>query len=72
MNNDWRINVVLFFIAVVIAFTTAHIVGRKQPTTQAYPIIDKYEIKDKHYIAVEVEVSPEEYIGYEVGDDYAD
>ena len=38
----------------------------------AYPIVDKYEHNGKHYIAIEREVTPEEYIGYDVGDDYAD
>ena len=69
MNNNWYVNVALFLIAVVIALTTAHIVYKEQPA-QEYTIIDKYEHADKHYIAVEVEVDANDYIGYDKGDEW--
>lgn len=37
---------------------------------QTYPIVDKYEHNGKCYLAIEVEISPEEYIGYDIGDEY--
>ena len=33
-------------------------------------IVDKYEYEDQCYLQIEVEVSPEEYIGYDIGDEY--
>lgn len=68
MNNDWRINISLFILALIIAFSAAHIAAKKQPT--AHEVVGKYEQDGKCYIAVEVEVSPEEYIGYDIGDKY--
>lgn len=37
---------------------------------QTYPIVDKYEHDGKCYVEIVVEISPEEYIGYDVGDEY--
>ena len=37
---------------------------------KAYPIVSKHEQDDKCYLMIEVEVSPEEYIGYDTGDEY--
>lgn len=41
---------------------------QSEPT--AYPIVDKYEHDGKCYLAIEIEISPEEYIGYDIGDEY--
>ena len=35
-----------------------------------YPIVDKYEIDGKTYIDVQIEITPDEYIGLDIGDDY--
>lgn len=35
-----------------------------------YSIIDKYESDGRCYLNLEVEVTPEEYIGYDIGDEY--
>ena len=35
-----------------------------------FPIFNKYEDSGKCYLLVEVEVTPEEYIGFDIGDDY--
>lgn len=42
--------------------------SKDEPTT--YPIVDKYEHNGKCYVEIVVEISPEEYIGYDVGDEY--
>ena len=46
------------------------LVSCTKESSKFYPIVDKYEIKDKCYLIVEIEVDPEEFIGYELGDDY--
>lgn len=35
-----------------------------------YPIVNKYEGDGKQFIDVQIEVTPEEYIGLDIGDDY--
>lgn len=40
------------------------------PLTPCGPIIDKYESEGKCLIEVQVEIDPDEYIGYDIGDDY--
>lgn len=58
-----------FITGGLIAYMVAMII---KPEVKTYPIVDKYEHNGKHYIAIEREVTPEEYIGYDVGDEYAD
>lgn len=55
----------LLFIMIVLILVSCAKQGPKY-----YPIVDKYEVKDKHYLVLSVEVTPEEYIGYDIGDDY--
>lgn len=38
--------------------------------TIAVPIVNKYEECDRYYLLLETEITPEEYIGYDIGDDY--
>lgn len=56
----------LILIALMLMMFTA--CSQSEPTT--YPIVDKYEHGGKCYLAIEIEISPEEYIGYDIGDDY--
>ena len=56
----------LILLAIALMMLTA--CSKSEPT--AYPIVDKYEHGGKCYLAIEVEVSPEEYIGYDVGDEF--
>ena len=56
----------LILLAIALMMLTA--CTKSEPTT--YPIVDKYEHNGKCYLAIEIEVSPEEYIGYDVGDEY--
>lgn len=63
--------VVLIAIVIIIGALVNGLVDYlNQPAKQAYTIIDKYEIMDNCFIAVEVEVAPEEFIGYDIGDEY--
>lgn len=55
-------------ILLAIALMTLTACSKSEPTT--YPIVDKYEHGGKCYLAIEVEISPEEYIGYDIGDEY--
>lgn len=40
------------------------------PDPKAMQIIDKYEADGKCYIQTWIEITPEEYIGYDIGDEY--
>lgn len=55
-------------ILLAIALMTLTACSQSEPTT--YPIVDKYEHGGKCYLAIEIEISPEEYIGYDVGDEF--
>lgn len=74
MKNNWYVNVAIFLIALVIAFTTAHIVYKKQvKDPQPYAVTDKAEYDGKCYVQTWIEVDVEDYIGLDVGDNfYAD
>ena len=44
----------------------------KPPEPQAIgSVVDKYEGEGKCFIEVQVEITPEEYIGYDIGDKYS-
>ena len=40
------------------------------PDPKAMQIVDKYEADGKCYIQTWIEITPEEYIGYDIGDEY--
>lgn len=40
------------------------------PDPKAMQIVDKYEAEGKCYIQTWIEITPEEYIGYDIGDEY--
>lgn len=63
--------IVLVVIGIIIGALVYGLVDYlNQPAKQAYTIIDKYEIKDSCFLAMQVEVAPEEFIGYDIGDEY--
>lgn len=33
-------------------------------------VVDKFTVDNKCYLVIETEITPEEYIGYDVGDEY--
>lgn len=41
-----------------------------KPDPKAMQIVDKYEADGKCYIQTWIEITPEEYIGYDIGDEY--
>lgn len=40
------------------------------PDPKEMQIVDKYEADGKCYIQTWIEITPEEYIGYDIGDEY--
>ena len=40
------------------------------PDPKTMQIVDKYEADGKCYIQTWIEITPEEYIGYDIGDEY--
>lgn len=40
------------------------------PDPKSMQIVDKYEAAGKCYIQTWIEITPEEYIGYDIGDEY--
>ena len=62
-----------FFIGVSVAyavFTPETPVKSAPSTPKICPVLNKNEANGKYYLEVAIEVSGEEYIGYDVGDDY--
>lgn len=40
------------------------------PNPKSMQVTDKYEMDGKCYIQTWIEITPEEYIGYDIGDEY--
>lgn len=65
------IAILLLALTFWIGYATCGIVGKTQvKDPQPYAVTDKAEYDGKCYLAIEVEISPEEYIGYDIGDEY--
>lgn len=58
-------------IGIVIGIVLCALLSILAPTkTAEHEVVGKYEKDGKCYISVEVEISPEDYIGYDIGDNY--
>ena len=58
----------IFYVLIILA--SLLIAGCAAAEEPGYPVVDKYEARGSCYLTVEVEVTPEEYIGYDRGDEY--
>lgn len=79
---DWRekykkqrlitIALIAMIIGSVIAVAGGHLLIDEEPKPQQSTgqVMQKIEIGSKHFLQIEIEVSPEEYIGYDIGDEY--
>lgn len=47
-----------------------YIKTEKTEAPETRQIVDKYEADGKCYIQTWIEITPEEYIGYDIGDEY--
>lgn len=65
------ISALLFSIAVaVLVWMQMEIYKYAKPDPKPMQVTDKYEAKGKCYIQTWIEVTPEEYIGLDIGDEY--
>lgn len=53
-----------------IALTTTNILRYENPKPEPQHITDKCEVDGKCYVETWIEVTPEEYIGLDIGDPY--
>lgn len=56
--------------SILIAFIIMDTWRYANPHPEQHQITDKIEVKDKCYIQAWIEVTPEEYIGLDIGDPY--
>lgn len=63
----------IIWLVIVLMFVSGFIVGRvTQPLQEplTYTVIDKAEEADRFFIQTWIEVSPEKYIGLDIGDEF--
>ena len=63
----------LLIIGIIIGFLFSSIINyiyNNESTTLTFDIKDKYERNGGCYILIEKEVTPENYIGYDIGDEF--
>lgn len=71
MNKKlWKAYTLYVVILLAILFTALHFLGQSEESQVVGGIVNKYEKDGKCFVEVQVEVFPEEYIGYDVGDEY--
>lgn len=67
MNTAERL--VILLIGLVIGFVGSWYIKVPEHGRNSY-VTDKFEVGDKCYFVVELEVNPNDYIGVDKGDDY--
>ena len=58
----------LFIIAIVVIIGSLVIFSK--PDLASYWITNKYEYNGHYYVDIQVEISADDYIGYDIGDEY--
>lgn len=58
----------LFIIAIVVIIGSLVIFSKPDPAS--YLITNKYEYNGHYYVDIQVEISADDYIGYDIGDEY--
>lgn len=71
MNRTKIMIFLLNIIAIGLILAVVMVSKTPQKTAKICPVLNKTEANGKYYLEVALEVSGEEYIGYDVGDDYA-
>lgn len=79
---DWRekykkqrlitIALIAMIIGIIIVVVGGHIIRDKdpQPSRIHGQVAKKYQEGNRHFLQIEIEVDPDEYIGYDIGDEY--
>lgn len=58
----------LFIIAIAVIIGSLVIFSKPDPAS--YWITNKYEYNGHYYVDIQVEISADDYIGYDIGDEY--
>ena len=72
-DDDKKASAVVFFALMIMCIALVFMVSyikAHSPQPKPFEVWDKCEIDGKCYLNVWVEVTPEEYIGVDVGDEY--
>lgn len=73
MKNKWILFCFCALLSISVAAITWVILDSwhyANPDPEVMQIVDKYEADGKYYIQTWIEITPEEYIGYDIGDEY--
>ena len=59
-------------IGIIAASAASFILQKKEPQPQKKTgqVVEKFMTGDQHFLQLTIAVSPEEYIGYDIGDEY--
>lgn len=71
MNKKfWKAYILYVIVLLAVLFTALYFLGQSEESQPVGGIVNKYEEDGKCFVEVQVEITPEEYIGYDIGDDY--
>lgn len=65
--------VIIILLLLDMAVGVARFIQKKtepQPQKKTGQIVEKFMAGDQHFLQLTIMVSPEEYIGYDIGDEY--
>lgn len=66
----WKAYILYVVVLLAVLFAALHFLGQSEESQTVGGIVNKYEEDGKCFVEVQIEISPEKYIGYDIGDDY--
>lgn len=71
MNKKfWKAYILYVVVLLAVLFAALHFLGQSEESQAVGRIVNKYEKDGKCFVEVQIEITPEEYIGYDIGDEY--
>lgn len=72
MKQFWRYYAVYVLVLLAVFCIAIHFCSQPEPQSQAVgSIVNKYEADGKYFVEIQSEITADEYIGYDIGDDYS-
>ena len=72
MKQFWRWYAVYVLVLLAIFCITVHFCSQPESQSQAIgSIVNKYEADGKYFVEIQAKITADEYIGYDIGDNYS-
>ena len=73
MKKDfWRWYVLYVLVIILALFLVLQFCNKSEPEPEVVgSIVNKYEVDGKYFVEIQAEITADDYIGYDIGDNYS-